>query len=309
MSSQRVIAEYRRLSKAKADIRDAMRTRGIEVSDEDRIDTYADKIRSHIVPRIKILRSQQLARFHQEILPACYIDPGYPNTDISHLFYESPYLLEVPHIEGIGHAVRVEGLIGNCPKIRSISLPELTSARDARSLASNCNELRTFSIAGMPQVDNLFSSASPCAELISADFGHCPVVRVIKQIVYNCPRLERLTITTGDMVEDCDHMIDRCSNLVEIVGIIDVTRCVKFYNAFNDARSLERIQLKGLKEGINLQWSVNLSIDSIRYMIDNAQSVSKKTIILARNVLTRYGSELEPIVQTAVSKGYTINYR
>ena len=87
-----VVDQYRRVEQAKRDLKQAMRSRGIQVSDDETIDTYAAKITAHEVPRIAIFKISQFQGFLDEKLPAMYVSPSYIQPDLSTLFYRCALL-------------------------------------------------------------------------------------------------------------------------------------------------------------------------------------------------------------------------
>ena len=52
-----VVDQYRRVEQAKRDLKLAMQSRGIQVGDDETIDTYAAKLTAHEVPRIAIFKA------------------------------------------------------------------------------------------------------------------------------------------------------------------------------------------------------------------------------------------------------------
>ena len=50
-------------------------------------------------------------------------------------------------------------------------------------------------------------------------------------------------------------------------------------------------------------------MESIRYLVENAQTVKSRTINLSRNILEAHEEGLSELGDAASDKGWTINYR
>ena len=72
---------------------------------------------------------------------------------------------------------------------------------------------------------------------------------------------------------------------------------------------LEEVRIKGLKTDLDLSPCAKLSVESVRYLVENAQAVSGKRIDLSRALLDAHEEELGDLGDTASDKGWTINYK
>lgn len=73
--------------------------------------------------------------------------------------------------------------------------------------------------------------------------------------------------------------------------------------------SLEEVRIKGLKEDLDLSACANLSLESVRYLLENVQEVRSQRIDLNRKLLEANEEELGDLGDTASGKGWTIGYR
>ena len=98
-------------------------------------------------------------------------------------------------------------------------------------------------------------------------------------------------------------------SLEEVEGVINISSCSDTRSFANSCAKLREIRVRGLSCDINLQWSTNLSLESVRFLIENAKTVSGKTIYLSRELVTRHQTEMEKLGEVATGKGWTISYR
>ena len=92
-------------------------------------------------------------------------------------------------------------------------------------------------------------------------------------------------------------------------GVIDLSRATNVASAFSACTSLEEVRIKGLKVNLDLSACANLSLESVKYLVSNAQNATNKTIALHNSLVDKYDDELVTLGETATSKGWTINYR
>ena len=69
------------------------------------------------------------------------------------------------------------------------------------------------------------------------------------------------------------------------------------------------MRIRGLKVDLDLSACGNLSLESVRYLINNAQSVTGNRIDLSRALLDANEEALGDLGDTASDKGWTINYK
>lgn len=78
---------------------------------------------------------------------------------------------------------------------------------------------------------------------------------------------------------------------------------------FSSCSSLEEVRIKGLKVDLDLSACANLSVESVKYLVDNLQKVTGKSITLASNWETAHTAEAREYGQKAAAKGFTLNFR
>ena len=305
-----VVDQYRRWEQAKRDLKQAMRSRGIQVGDDETIDTYAAKITEHEVPRIAIFKASQFQGFLDEKLPAMYVSPSYLHPVLSLLFYRCTLLKELPNIEGLDRAIVMNNFVTEAVALEELRLPDLPQVDDMREFAKSCTGLKKAVIGALPKARTLDFAFVLCSSLETAEIGAAPLVANVSALFHSCPILRKVKLSLdGGLIDNCAWMFNDDTLLEEVEGVIDVSRCTSTDRFANNCSSLREIRIKGLACDIALLWSTNLSLESVRFLVTNAKTVSGKTIYLSNNLRTLYGAELEEIVRQATAKGFTINFR
>lgn len=305
-----VVDQYRRWEQAKRDLKQAMRSRGIQVGDDETIDTYAAKITEHEVPRIAIFKASQFQGFLDEKLPAMYISPSYLQPVLSLLFYRCVLLKELPNIEGLDRAIIMKNFVNEAVALEELRLPDLPQVDDMGELAKSCTGLKKAVIGALPKARTLNYAFGLCSSLETAEIGAAPLVTNVLALFHSCPQLRKVKLSLdGGLIDNCTWMFNGDSLLEEVEGVIDISRCTSTDRLANNCTSLREIRIKGLASDIALHWSTNLSLESVRYLVTNAKQVSGKTIYLSNNLRTLYGAEIEEVGRQATAKGFTINFR
>ena len=305
-----VVDQYRRIEQAQRDLKQAMRSRGIQVGDDETIDTYAAKLTAHEVPRIAIFKVSQFQGFLDEKLPAMYVSPSYIQPDLSTLFYRCTLLKELPNIEGLENAVVMKNFVNEAVALEELLLPDLPQVDNIRELAKSCTGLKKAVIGALPKARTLDYAFGLCSSLETAEIGAAPIVTNVYALFHSCPLLRKVKLSLeGGLIDNCTWMFNDDSLLEEVEGVIDLSRCTSTDRFANNCASLREIRIKGLASDIALHWSTNLSLESVRYLVTNAKRVSGKTIYLSNNLRTLYGAEIEEVGRQATAKGFTINFR
>lgn len=305
-----VVDHYRRLEQAKRDLKHAMRSRGIQVGDDDTIDTYAAKITAHEVPRIAIFKVSQFQGFLDDRLPAMYVSPSYIQPDLSLLFYRCNLLKELPNIEGLERAVTMKNFVNEAVALEELRLPDLQQAESIRELAKSCTGLKKAVVGALPKARTIDYAFGLCSSLETAEIGAAPLVSNVYALFHSCPLLRKVKLSLdGGLIDNCTWMFNDDAILEEVEGVINLSRCTSTDRFATNCSSLREIRIKGLSCDIALHWSTNLSLESVRYLVTNAKRVSGKTIYLSNNLRMLYGAELEEIGRQATAKGFTINFR
>lgn len=233
-----------------------------------------------------IFRSQQFFGYPDESLPPMRISKTYKPALIDYCFSENKALKKLPSIENIDMAVNLSSFASSCTSLIEASLGALTNATVISSAFSRCYSLTSASIGASPKVTNA------------------------SYLFYGCANLKDVSIDlSGGLITDFTYAFNNCQKLQRVAGIIDLSSDTSAVGAFQDCTSLEEVRIKGLKVDLDLSACANLSLESVKYLVENAQSATNKTITLHNSLVDKYDDELVTLGETATSKGWTINYR
>ena len=311
MNTPKAVAdEFERIRRDKEAVRQALISRGIAIGADDSLGSYAQKIRDKMQPAIKIFKTQQFFQFLDERLPEMEVADSYLKVDLSWTFGRCINLTQIPPIRGIERAQSVHSFIRESDNIKELMLPTLPNATDASNLASDALKLEVAEVGDLPIAKSINNAFSSCASLKTVTIGDAPNVVTVSTLFHNCPNLKRVKVSfDGGLITDCKWMFNDDISLEEVEGVINISSCSDTRSFANSCAKLREIRVRGLSCDINLQWSTNLSLESVRFLIENAKTVSGKTIYLSRELVTRHQTEMEKLGEVATGKGWTISYR
>lgn len=311
MNTPKAVAdEFERISRDKETVRQALISRGIAVGADDSLGSYAQKIRDKMQPAIKIFKTQQFYGFLDERLPEMEVADSYIKVDLSWTFGRCINLTKIPPIRGIERADSVHSFIRESNNIKELVLPTLPNVTDASLIASDTIKLEVAEIGDLPIAKRINNAFSSCASLRTVTIGEAPSAVTVSTLFHNCPNLKRVKLSLdGGLITDCDHMFNNDTSLEEVEGVINISSCIGTTSFADYCVKLREIRVRGLSFDINFSSSVNLSLESVRFLVENAKTVSGKTIYLSNNLRTLYGSALDEIGRQATAKGFTINFR
>lgn len=311
MNTPKAVAdEFERIRRDKETVRQALISRGIAIGADDSLGSYAQKIHDKMQPAIKLFKAQQFFQFLDERLPEMEVADSYLRVDLSWTFGRCINLTKIPPIRGIERAESVHSFIRESNNIKELMLPTLPNATDASNVASDALKLETAEIGDLPIAKSINNAFSSCASLRTATIGDAPSVVTASTLFHNCPNLKRVKLSLdGGLITDCRWMFNDDISLEEVEGVINISLCSNTMSFANSCAKLREIRVRGLSCDINFQWSTNLSLESVRFLIENAKTVSGKTIYLSRELVTRHQTDMEQLGEVATGKGWTISYR
>ena len=233
-----------------------------------------------------IFKRQQFFGYPDASFPPLRISEGYKPALIDYCFAQNSALKSLPSIENIGVAVNLSAFASSCGALIEASLGELTNATD---------------------IANAFSG---CSSLTSAAIGAAPKVTNASYLFYGCSSLKDVSIDlSGGQLTDFTYAFNRCSSLRRVTGTIDLSNANSAIAPFDGCSSLEEVRIKGLKIDLDLSACANLSVESVKYLIDNLQQVSGKSITLASAWQTAHPTEARAYAQKATAKGFALTFR
>ena len=298
------------LDRHRTNIIRALRDKGVNVSEGDGLEALEAKIGELKTYVPIIFRAQQFLDGKDAWFPTMQLSESYRPADLSYCFARNPYLTKLPEVRGIENAANVSSLANGCSALTSVSLPDLASAQSVSSAFSGCSALEMATIGGIPKATDVSSIFQGCQSLTTATIGGTPKAASTNLMFYNCSLLKSISLDlSGGEITSSEHMFSGCSRLTAVTGVIDLTRSQRAGNMFGSCSSLEEVRIKGLKVDIDLSACVNLSTESVKYLVDNLQQTAGKSISLPRSWQQEHPTEARDSAKAASQKGFTLNFR
>ena len=298
------------LDSHRRNIINALRAKGAQASSDDGLEALAEKIGALSIYVPIIFRSQQFIDWKDTSFPTMQLSESYRPADLSYCFARNPYLTKLPEVRGIENAANVSSLANGCSALTSVSLPDLASAQSVSSAFSGCSALEMATIGGIPKATDVSSIFQGCQSLTTATIGGTPKVTTARLMFYGCYSLKSVSLDlSGGDLTITEYMFSGCSMLADVTGVIDLSRATVTGSMFGSCSSLEEVRIKGLKVDLDLSACANLSTESVKYLVDNLQQVTGKSITLASAWRTAHQAEAREYGQKASAKGFTLNFR
>ena len=244
------------------------------------------------------------------------VKEDYGKKDLSYTFGLCTRMNHLPKIEGLEGATNMSFFVLGCNSLREIALPDMPKLKSIYNFASNCVNLRTVTIGSMTECPSIADAFRNCTKLRTVTIGDCPRVDNMIRAFERCSSLESVTIdlSNNSEMKNIDRAFFGCSSLQTITGIIAYPDRIRggwhANDAFDGCTSLKEVRIKSLLGTIDLSDCHILSMESIRYLVENAATVKNEQIIhLSSKLLEANREELERLGNIANSKGWTLNYR
>ena len=255
-----------------------------------------------------LYKDSQLYQWVDEALPTMKLKEGV-TVSLRYTFSEMRSLTALPDIAGIERASSIAFMCKSASSLRSATLPDLPKCTDATEAFELCGSIESIAVGNMPICTSVYCFALSSKAVKTITIGSVPMVTNINSVAYDCPMLEEFTANFGDKISNARYAFYGCAKLRRINGLLDFSSATDFTATFYTCSLLEEVRIKGVKADLDLSACANLSLESIRYLIENAQAVSGKRIDLSRALLDAHEEELGDLGDTASDKGWTINYK
>ena len=297
------------LDRQRREIISAIRSKGVPARDTDGIGELARLINEIHAPVIDIFKEQQLLDWVSDEFPTLRVYRGYAPASLRYMLGRCSRLKRMPTLMEVDEVVDISYMCLSCTSMTSAQLPIMAKVTTAGSAFNGCVLLESLEIGGLPSCKHINSLVSGCKALKSLSLGDCSNVELLDQMAVGCVNLTDVTAVFGVGLKSINMAFYGCSSLRKIDAIIDLSECRDAGTAFNGCTSLEEVRLKGLKVSIDLSTCTKLSMDSVRYLLENVQEVSSQRIDLSRKLLEANEEALGDLGDTASDKGWTINYK
>lgn len=288
----------------------ALRNKGVQVSDDIGLDAMPEKIgkiKSYI---LSVHRSQQFLDWKEPSFPPIKLSADYRPADISWCFARNRFLTELPDFANLGEASIMSSFARECTALATVTLPDLSKATAIDNAFRGCSALTTATLGAMANVSNASWLFSGCSALTTATLGAMAKTVYAQGVFHDCSALGSVTLDfTGGEMTSISHLFNQCNRLEIVTGVIDLSRVTDTGSAFAGCVSLREVRLKGLKVDLDLSACANLSTESVKYLVDNLQKVTGKSITLARAWQTAHQDEAREYAQKATAKGFALTFR
>lgn len=290
---------------------EALKGKGVGALDTDGLEILATKVRElEGTPPLIVYKSQQFLDWKDETLPPLKLSESYRPADLSYLVARNHFLTKLPTVQGIENATILSNYAESCTALTDATLPDLTEARNVNNAFEGCSSITTATIGAMPKAKNLSWMLSRGSSITTATIGAAPSATTVQGVFHECRAMKSVTLDlSGGEFTDASYLFNECNKLRTVTGTLDFSSTTNVYNTFGNCYLLEEVRVKGLKISIDLASCHSLSMESIRYLVENAQTVTGQRIDLSRMLLATYEEELSNLGDTASDKGWTLNYR
>lgn len=295
------------LDRLRREMAEALRSYGEDVKDTDGIAKFVEIINRGLVPTLTIYKTDQYYSSKDRIIPPLKIWGGWSSPNLSDAFAKSLELERMPKIEGIERVVSIYRMCKDNAKLKgSVEIGDIPLCTNAASAFEGCARLESARLGDMPECVTFDDCFRDCVSLMSASIGSLKKASNIGGMFRGCERLSMVTFGGIASSPSSEYLFYGCGALETVNGELSINVGA---NSFNGCSSLRDIKLKEVGVNVNLQWCTNLSLESVRYLVDKAQRVTGKTITLHSALLEKWEDELTEIGESASQKGWTINYR
>ena len=288
----------------------ALRSYRVEVSDDDGLDKMLQIIQEGVVPPVLIYKGDQFYLSPNERFPKMEVaEIGKPTMYC--LFQKATKMKAFPEILGVHRTTTINRMCEGASELSGeVSLSNMPVCTDASGVFQGCKKLDRVVLGDMPESLTLINICQGCSSLTYAKLGNSPKTASIQNLFELCTSLVEVELGDFGKPREANYIFNGCKSLRVVRGVpIDLSEAVAIGSVFNSCSSLEEVRVRGLGDNINMGWSKKLSVDSVRYLVDNAQTVTGKTIYLNSALLEEHEDELTEIGEAATQKGWAINYR
>lgn len=298
------------LDRNRRNIINALRAKGAQVSDDDGLETLETKIAALSYSKISIFREQQFSGWMDDVYPPMVVSDTFRPVSLKNMFAQNPRLSQLPVVEGVEKALYLDSYAQRCPSLRSVELPDLREVKTATTMFDGCASMTKATIGALPALTNATWLFSSCQALVSATVGSAPKLEVAQGLFNSCTSLQSVTLDlSGGLITNASLLFGSCDKLRIVTGDIDLSRATNVNSAFSGCASLEELRVKGLKVDLDLSACANLSVESVKYLVDNLQQVTGKSITLASAWQTAHPTEARAYAQKATAKGFALTFR
>ena len=297
------------LDRQRREIIEALRHHGVDINEGDGLSAVATKLEELHAPVIDIFKEQQLLDWVSDEFPTLRVYRGYAPASLRYMLGRCSRLKRMPTLIDVDDVVDISYMCLSCTSMTSAQLPIMAKVATVASAFNGCVSLESLEIGGLPVCKHMNSLVSGCKALKSLTLGDCSNVELIDQMAVGCANLTDVTAVFGGSLKSINMSFYGCSSLRKVDAIIDLSECGDTGNAFTNCTSLEEVRIKWLKIDLDLSACVNLSTTSVKYLVDNLQQATGKSIVLSRVWQQAHTAEAREYAKIAAQKGFSLSFR
>lgn len=257
---------------------------------------------------LTLYKGEQFYQCPDEKLPPLKVKEG-TNLSLQYTFAGAKFLKKLPEIDGIERATSMYKFCEGCLSIPYVSLGNMPLVSNVSYAFLSCSSIERITLGDIGGDANFEDFARHCVKLRTLTIGNAPKATSINSIVGHCPLLEEFTASFGDKLNNIRYAFQGCKSLRRINGELNFGGTTDYRSVFDGCTSLEEVRIKGLKASLDLSACANLSLESVRYLLENVQEVRSQRIDLNRALLAANEETLGDLGDTASGKGWTIGYK
>ena len=297
------------LDRQRREIISAIKSKGVPAKESNGIGDLARLINEIHAPVIDIYKEQQLLGWVSDEFPALRVYRDYAPASLRYRLGRCSRLKRMPTLMEVDEVVDISYMCFSCTSMTSAQLPIMGKVTTAGSAFADCVLLESLEIGGLPSCKHINSLVSGCKALKSLSLGDCSKVENIDQMAVWCINLTDVTAVFGVGLKSINMAFYGCSSLRKVDAIMDLSECGDVGNAFTNCTSLEEVRVKGLKVDLDLSSCGNLSVESVKYLVDNLQQATGKTITLPRAWQQKHTAEAREYAKITAQKGFSLSFR
>lgn len=288
-SKQRAEAEVLDLKAKLRQLNKTLATKGAVVSENAPLVATikaVEGLKAQAPLTITIFKELQFWQYVDAELPPMRIAESYKQANLSYCFAQNKALKSLPTVENLDMAINMSSYASGCTSIIEVSLGALTNTTNISGAFSGCTSLASVTIGAAPKATNASQVFSGCSSLKDVSIG-----------------------LSGGLLTNFDYAFFNCTTLQRVTGVIDFTNATSVHGSFQGCDSLEEVRVKGLKVDLDLAACGKLSVESVKYLVDNLQQATGKTITLPRAWQQKHTAEAREYAKITAQKGFSLSFR
>lgn len=195
-------------------------------------------------------------------------------------------------------------------QIESVDLNGLDTSNVTNMTAMFYNStFKRLDLSGLDtsKVTSMNAMFQACRSLESLDVSNINTSKVtnMSDMFKFCTNLKELDLSGFNFsnATSLANMFLEANNIQEIKGVLDIPKVTSTADMLGYCHQLKEIRIKNLRANLLLNTAVNLSAESINYILMNVQNITEhKTITLGNNM----SKASQEAIQNATSKGFTV---